>query len=87
MPAIRIVGQPAAVMARATRFFPSISKLARALHITHSHVSRVLSGDANVNPALAIRLDDLLGESRGDVLRSCGHDELCDLLYPQDGGR
>lgn len=87
MPACRKMGQPVAVMARAARRFPSNLQLAHALHISHSHVSRVLSGAANINPALALRLADLLGESRADALRSCGHDELCDLLYPEDGSR
>jgi hypothetical protein len=77
------MGEPLAVMARATRLFHSNSALGRALHISHSHVSRVLSGEATINAALAIRLADLLGESRADVLRGCGHGELADLLYPQ----
>ncbi len=85
MPAVRKMGQPAAVMARAARLFPSNSALARVLQISHSHVSRVLGGEATVNPALALRLADVLGESRIDVLRACGHGELGDLIYPQGG--
>ncbi len=88
----RATGKPAAGicdLTPATRFFHRASDrytshraLAARLHITGSHLSRLLKGTAGPGPELALRLADLLGQDRAEVLRACGHARLSEALYP-----
>jgi plasmid maintenance system antidote protein VapI len=58
---------------RAVRQAGNPSKLARALQVTQSHVSRLRQGACGLSATLMLRLADFLDEDGVAILRICGH--------------
>jgi plasmid maintenance system antidote protein VapI len=65
---------------RAVRQAGNPSKLAHALQVTQSHVSRLRQGSCGLSVTLMLRLADFLDEDGVAILRICGHVRIADLF-------
>lgn len=68
------------LMERAVQRAGNPAKLAHALAITQSHVSRLRQGVCGLSVEVMLRLADYLDEDGVTMLRICGHLRMADLF-------
>jgi transcriptional regulator with XRE-family HTH domain len=69
-----------ALMERAITNVGKPAEVARRLHVTPSHISRICKGTAGLSLLLCFRLADVLDEDPVAVMHACGHEQFSERL-------